>query len=148
MPQSGASFDPQTLFAPYRDFKPETLPADVRTALTELCRRARGSVIKMTTVAGSGHPGGSMSSMEMYMLLYSLAKLRPAEPWWRERDRVVVSHGHTSPGVYSALGHNGFFDVAQAEVAFRLAGSPFEGHVERTVPGVEWDTGNLGQGLS
>ncbi|MHB9003414.1 MAG: transketolase [Coriobacteriia bacterium] len=59
-----------------------------------------------------------------------------------------MSHGHTSPGVYCALAHAGFFDPAQVEAHFRQAGSVFEGHVERAVPGVEWSTGNLGQGLS
>ncbi|MGQ9479397.1 MAG: transketolase, partial [Thermoproteota archaeon] len=64
------------------------------------------------------------------------------------RDRIVISHGHTSPGVYSALGRLGLFDIHEAIATFRLAGSCFEGHVERRVPGVEWSTGNLGQGLS
>lgn len=141
-------FDAEKFFAPHRGFVSETLPDDVRSVIAELCRRARGSSIKMTTIAGSGHPGGSMSSMEFYMLLYSLAKLKPSEPWWEDRDRIIISHGHTSPGVYSALGHNGFFDVKDAEYSFRMAGSPFEGHVERSAPGVDWDTGNLGQGLS
>lgn len=141
-------FNAEEFFAQHRGFEAETLPDDVREVIEELCRQARGSVIKMTTVSGSGHPGGSMSSMEFYMLLYSLVNLKPSEPWWSDRDRIIVSHGHTSPGVYSALAYNGFFDVKDAEYSFRLAGSPFEGHVERSVPGVEWDTGNLGQGLS
>ena len=119
--------------------------------LAELARRAhaaRGTVLTATTLAGSGHPGGSLSSMEIYTLLYSCAQLRPAEPRWAERDRIVVSHGHTSPGVYSALAQAGFFDAEQVAAHFRQAGSVFEGHVERSVPGVEWSTGNLGQGLS
>ncbi len=119
--------------------------------LAELSRRAhvaRGTVLTATTLAASGHPGGSFSSMELYTLLYSCARLRPEEPHWAERDRIVVSHGHTSPGVYSALGEAGFFDSAQVAAHFRQAGSLFEGHVERAVPGVEWSTGNLGQGLS
>ncbi len=141
-------FNAEEFFAQRRGFETETLPDDVRTAIEELCRKARGSVIKMTTVSGSGHPGGSLSSMEFYMLLYSLVNLKPSDPWWSDRDRIIVSHGHTSPGVYAALAYNGFFNVKDVEYSFRLAGSPFEGHVERSVPGVEWDTGNLGQGLS
>jgi transketolase len=102
----------------------------------------------MTTLAASGHPGGSMSSLETYQVLYGYARLRPQEPVWPERDRVIVSHGHTSPGVYVALADAGFFDLEDAVAHFRQAGSIFEGHVERSVPGVEWSSGNLGQGLS
>lgn len=116
--------------------------------LTERARRCRGAVLNMTSVAESGHPGGSFSSMEILLTLYHFARLRPGDPFWPERDRVVVSHGHISPGVYAALADAGFFDIRDAEAHFRQAGSPFEGHVERSVPGVEWSTGNLGQGLS
>jgi transketolase len=86
--------------------------------------------------------------MEIYTLLYSLARLRPEEPRWADRDRIVVSHGHTSPGVYSALAAAGFFPAEEFVAHFRQAGSLFEGHVERSVPGIEWSSGNLGQGLS
>jgi transketolase len=122
-------------------------PADV----ADLARRARvlrGAILTMTTLAASGHPGGSMSSLEFYQVLYGYARLRPQEPSWPGRDRVVISHGHTSPGVYCALADNGFFDLEDAVAHFRQAGSIFEGHVERSVPGVEWSSGNLGQGLS
>ncbi len=118
---------------------------------TELDRRAssaRATVLTATTVAASGHPGGSFSSMEIHTLLHGTARLRPQEPRWEGRDRIVVSHGHTSPGVYAALAHADFFAATQVEAHFRQAGSVFEGHVERSVPGVEWSTGNLGQGLS
>jgi transketolase len=110
--------------------------------------RARGTVLTATSVANSGHPGGSFSSMELYMLAFGSARLRPDEPRWIGRDRIVVSHGHTSPGVYAALAEGGFFPAAQVEAHFRQVGSLFEGHVERSVPGVEWSSGNLGQGLS
>ncbi len=110
--------------------------------------RARGSALTATTVAGSGHPGGSLSSMEILTVVYGCARLRPDEPGWDARDRIVVSHGHVSPGVYSALAEAGFFDPRDVEAHFRQAGSPFEGHVERGVPGVDWASGNLGQGLS
>lgn len=119
--------------------------------IPELRRRAhalRGSVLTATSLAASGHPGGSFSSAEIYTVLYGCANLRPDEPHWEGRDRIVVSHGHTSPGVYCALAYAGFFDPSQVEAHFRQAGSVFEGHVERAVPGVEWSTGNLGQGLS
>ncbi len=116
--------------------------------LTQRALASRGSVLTATTLAASGHPGGSFSSMEIYTTLYSLARLRPDEPRWEDRDRIVVSHGHTSPGVYTALASAGFFPREEVEAHFRQAGSVFEGHVERSVPGVEWSTGNLGQGLS
>jgi transketolase len=131
-----------------RGFHVPELTAEHVAELEERARRCRGAILTMTSAAASGHPGGSMSSLEMYLTLYHGANLRPDEPSWPERDRIVVSHGHTSPGVYSALADAGFFDIDQATAHFRQDGSPFEGHVERVVPGVEWDTGNLGQGLS
>ena len=119
--------------------------------LNELARRAlaaRATVLTATSVAASGHPGGSFSSMELYTLLYGTARLRPAEPRWEGRDRIVISHGHTSPGAYAALANAGFFPPDEVAAHFRQTGSVFEGHVERSVPGIEWSTGNLGQGLS
>ena len=116
--------------------------------LSELARLARGDILKMTTLAGSGHPGGSMSSIDFYLVLYSYANVHSQSPSDPSRDRIVISHGHTSPGVYAALGRIGFFPIEAAIATFRKAGSPFEGHVEKGVPGVEWNTGNLGQGLS
>ena len=124
------------------------LSADEFAELSRRAHEARGTVLTATTLAASGHPGGSFSSMELYTLLYSCARLRPGEPRWEGRDRIVVSHGHTSPGVYSALAEAEFFPPFQVAAHFRQAGSIFEGHVERSVPGIEWSTGNLGQGLS
>ncbi len=125
-------------------FQAEKLDAASVKQLEELSRLARGDIIKMTTLAGSGHPGGSMSSTDFY----SYANVHPESSSDPNRDRIVISHGHTSPGVYAALGRTGFFPIEAAIVNFRKAGSAFEGHVERGVPGVEWNTGNLGQGLS
>jgi transketolase len=116
--------------------------------LSDMARLARGDILKMTTLAGSGHPGGSMSSVDFYLVLYSYANVHPQFPTDPNRDRIVISHGHTSPGVYAALGRVGFFPIEAAIATFRKAGSPFEGHVEKGIPGVEWNTGNLGQGLS
>lgn len=116
--------------------------------LDQRARRCRAAVLTATTVANSGHPGGSFSSMEIYLSLYHFARLRPHDPSWVGRDRVVVSHGHTSPGVYVALADAGFYPLDEVVAHFRRIGSPFEGHVARATPGVEWTTGNLGQGLS
>jgi transketolase len=129
-------------------FDAERLDEAALTRLTDLARLARGDILKMTTLAGSGHPGGSMSSIDFYLILYSCANIHPQSPSDPNRDRIVVSHGHTSPGVYAALGRIGFFPIETVIVNFRKAGSAFEGHVEKGVPGVEWNTGNLGQGLS
>lgn len=135
-------------FPASRGFQSPTLDSSVKARLTEQAKVARGHILTMTTIANSGHPGGSMSSLEMYLLLYHLANVDPKQPHRDDRDRIVISHGHASPGAYASLASAGFFDISPALHGFRQAGSPFEGHVERTVPGVEWDTGNLGQGLS
>ena len=131
-----------------RRFDAEKLDKESLDRLSELSRLARGDILKMTTLAGSGHPGGSMSSIDFYLVLYSYANVDPRSPSDPDRDRIVISHGHTSPGVYAALGRVGFFPIEAAIATFRKAGSPFEGHVEKGIPGVEWNTGNLGQGLS
>ena len=129
-------------------FQAEKLDEVSLKRLAELARLARGDILKMTTIAGSGHPGGSMSSIDFYLILYSYANVDPKSPSDPDRDRIVISHGHTSPGVYAALGRTGFFPIEAAIINFRKAGSPFEGHVEKGIPGIEWNTGNLGQGLS
>lgn len=136
------------MFDEWRGFKDEKLSDEWYGKLTEAARNCRGHILKMTTLAMSGHPGGSMSSIEVYLMLYMMAKIDPKNPKRDDRDRIIVSHGHTSPGAYSALATAGFFDIKDAITGFRYAGSPFEGHVERSVPGIEWGTGNLGQGLS
>jgi transketolase len=126
---------------------PELSDAQV-AHLGELGRICRGDILKMTTLAASGHPGGSISSIDFELVLWGFANCDPRNPFSPGRDRVVISHGHTSPGAYAALARLGFFDIALPLAGFRRAGSPFEGHVERDVPGIEWATGNLGQGLS
>ncbi|MDA3814663.1 MAG: transketolase [Candidatus Cloacimonetes bacterium] len=109
---------------------------------------ARGFIIKMTSLANSGHPGGSMSSIDFLLTLYNMINIDPQNPKMETRDRVIISHGHTSPAAYSTLASCGFFNIDDAISQFRLAGSIFEGHVEPNVPGIEWASGNLGQGLS
>ncbi len=116
--------------------------------IKEKANIARGAILKMTTLANSGHPGGSMSTIDFLLTLYHLIKIDPKKPEWKEQDRVIVSHGHIAPAVYSCLGLMDFFNLDDAVSQFRLAGSIFEGHVEPDVPGVEWASGNLGQGLS
>lgn len=132
----------------FRGFGPEALSAEDLEELRRLARQCRGDSITMTTIAGCGHPGGSMSSIDFYLVLWHGARVNPADPHDPDRDRIVVSHGHTSPAVYMALATAGFIVRDQAIAHFRQTGSAFEGHVERCVPGIEWSTGNLGQGLS
>lgn len=124
------------------------LPESERARLEKLAKQCRGDILKMTTLAKSGHPGGSMSSIDIYLVVWSYANVSPELAKDPNRDRIVVSHGHTSPGVYSVLARLGFFDVDDVIVGFRHSGSIFEGHITRGIPGVEWTTGNLGQGLS
>lgn len=116
--------------------------------LSEQALKARAAILHMTTLSASGHPGGSMSAIDLLLALYSICKHDPSNPRWADRDRIVVSNGHVSPAVYSVLGLHGYFPLQDALVQFRKFGSIYEGHIERTVPGVEWTTGNLGQGLS
>ncbi len=116
--------------------------------IAEQALQARINILHMTTLSASGHPGGSMSSIDILLTLYHMLNIDSSNPYMPERDRVVVSNGHISPGVYCTLARMGFFNIDDAIAEFRMAGSIFEGHVERYVPGVEWTTGNLGQGLS
>ncbi|MGB9668089.1 MAG: transketolase [Thermosulfidibacteraceae bacterium] len=131
-----------------RGFVWDFLPEEEILRLRELSRICKGDILKMTNIAGSGHPGGSISSLDIYLVVYSYARVYPEDPYREDRDRIIVSHGHTSPALYSVLGRLGFFSIDEAIATFRKAGSIFEGHVERKVPGIEWSTGNLGQGLS
>lgn len=119
-----------------------------RTTIESQAREARAAILSMTTISGSGHPGGSMSSIDILLTLYHHIKHDPKNPALVDRDRIVVSNGHISPAVYSALALMGYFQLEDAISQFRKIGSIFEGHIEREVPGVEWTTGNLGQGLS
>ena len=116
--------------------------------LVETAKLCRGDILKMTTLAGSGHPGGSFSSIDILLTLYSYANVDPNDPYNSLRDRIVVSCGHISPAVYSVLGRLKFVNTDEAIAGFRKEKTPFEGHIERAIPGIEWSTGNLGQGLS
>ncbi|HEY3278635.1 MAG TPA: transketolase [Syntrophorhabdaceae bacterium] len=124
-------------------FEKERLTEKESQDLAELSRIAKGDIITMTRLAGSGHPGGSISSLDLYLVLFSYAQLSG-----EARDRFVISHGHTSPGVYASLARLGHLPAEEVVAFFRKAGSPFEGHVVKGIPYIDWSTGNLGQGLS
>ncbi len=110
--------------------------------------KCRGEILTMTTLAGSGHPGGSLSTIDSLLTVYSVANISKDNLNDLNRDRIIVSHGHISPAVYSALARNNIIENDDYISYFRKAGSIYEGHIERAVKGVEWTTGNLGQGLS
>lgn len=131
-----------------RNFRAEGISAEGAAKLAEAARRARMWAVVATSAAKSGHPAGALSSMDIYMTLLGAANVSPELADSPERDRIVVSHGHTSAGFYAALAEYGFFDAKEMAANFRRTGSPYQGHVERDVPGVDWGTGNLGQGLS
>ncbi|MEN8139899.1 MAG: transketolase [Thermodesulfobacteriota bacterium] len=124
------------------------LSAEEVSSLAEMRQRCAKRILLSTSLAASGHPGGSLSTLDMLLVTYGLIRHDSANSTWAERDRVVMSIGHVSPGVYSVLCEYGYFSEDEFLSGFRRAGSGFPGHVERIVPGVEWDTGNLGQGLS
>ncbi len=124
-------------------FEKESLSEEEIEHLKDISLKARGDILTMTTLAKSGHPGGSMSSVDIYVVLFSYARLNEVP-----RDRIIISHGHTSPGVYSILARLGYLPLDEAIAFFRKAGSPYEGHVVRGIPFIDWSTGNLGQGLS
>ena len=129
-------------------FEQTALTEDQKKALHQMWLRCMRRIIVSTTLAGSGHPGGSTSSLHLLLMLYSTIAHRPEDPCWPERDRLLVSMGHISPGVYSVLCEFGYAREEELWIEYRRAGSPFTGHVECCVPGVEWNTGVLGQGLS
>ena len=112
-------------------------------------RELRADVIRMIAAAGSGHPGGSLSVVDLLAVLYA-RHLRhdPKRPDWPERDRLILSKGHACPALYAVLARRGFFPQ-ESLLTLRRLGSPLQGHPERhRLPGIEASTGSLGQGLS
>ena len=109
----------------------------------------RKDIIKMLAEAGSGHPGGRLSSVEIVTALYfNVLRLKPEEPLWQDRDRFILSKGHAAPVLYAALAERGFFPVDEL-LTLRKLGSRLQGHPAwGMLPGVEASTGSLGQGLS
>lgn len=116
--------------------------------LNDMWRSCASRIILSTTLASSGHPGGSLSSLHTLLVLYAIIRHFPEGPRRSGADRVIESIGHISPGVYSVLAEYGYFNGDDFVSEFRRAGSAWSGHVEQVVPGIEWNTGNLGQGLS
>ncbi len=111
--------------------------------------KVRMGVIESTYGAKAGHPGGSLSAAEIYTYLYfKEMNIDPKNPKWADRDRFVLSKGHTTPGLYSTLAQRGFFPVEDLPT-FRHIDSYLQGHPNMNmVPGVDMSTGSLGQGVS
>ncbi len=111
-------------------------------------KRARKLVIKATTAAGSGHPGGSFSMAEILgCLFYNHLKFDPKNPQWSERDRLILSKGHGAPGLFSHMAISGYFPESDLE-NLRKFGQKLQGHPDLKCPGVEFCGGSLGIGLS
>ena len=108
----------------------------------------------MLTHAGSGHPGGSLSAIDLLTALYFGGYLRydPKNPWWPERDRFILSKGHCVPALYVVLAQVGYIPEAELltlrKVGSRFQGHPYPGQAGERFPGIEAATGSLGQGLS
>ena len=120
-----------------------------RIALRRAAARLRLDVLEEVFSAQSGHPGGALSSAEIFTWLYNKElNVDPAQPRWSDRDRFVLSKGHSSPGLYAALARRGFFDPALL-ATFRKSGSILQGHPDmKKIPGVDMTSGSLGQGVS
>lgn len=112
------------------------------------CRKVRKLIIDSVFCAGSGHPGGSLSSVELLVTLYSkYMKFDPKNPKWEGRDYFVLSKGHAAPLIYSILAIHGFFPEEELKTLRKL-GSRLQGHPDALkLPGIEVSTGSLGQGF-
>ncbi len=129
-----------------------TGPAPLFTSnedLSAVTKRMRRRILTMLAKAGSGHPGGSLSAVEIVATLYwKVLRHRPGDPSWPDRDRFILSKGHAAPVLYVALAECGYFPVEEL-ATLRQFGSHLQGHADRThTPGVEMSSGSLGQGLS
>ena len=122
------------------------------TRLNELVKisgKVRLGIIEATYQAGSGHPGGSLSSADVLTYLYfNELNVRPDEPAYEDRDRFVLSKGHVCPGLYAAMAVRGYFPVEELRT-FRQLGSRLQGHPSiHWLPGIDISSGSLGQGIS
>ena len=125
------------------------MTASEKNQLQQLAAKVRMGIIESTHGAKAGHPGGSLSATEMFTYLYfKEMNIDPKNPKAENRDRFVLSKGHTAPGLYAALAHRGFFPVEDLPT-LRHIDSYLQGHPNmNTVPGVDMSTGSLGQGIS
>jgi len=120
--------------------------------LQAIAKQVRRHIVEMTGAAGSGHPGGSLSAVEILVTLFFGGVLRhdPERPEWPERDRFILSKGHGAPALYAVLAECGYKAAPREQLrTLRKLGSPYQGHPDkRFLPVLEASTGSLGQGLS
>ena len=116
--------------------------------LKKTANKIRKHIIRMTTEAGSGHPGGSLSSTEIITALYfHILRQNPKDPEWDNRDRFILSAGHLCPVLYAAMAEAGYFPISELST-LRKMGARLQGHPSRlNLPGIETSTGSLGQGF-
>lgn len=126
----------------------EEIPAELVASLESTAREIRAEIVRMTFAAGSGHPGSSLSAVEILVaLLFHEMKIDPARPDLPDRDRLVLSKGHAAPALYAALALRGFLPREELRT-LRQLDSRLQGLVDRTtLPGVDASTGGLGQGI-
>ena len=116
--------------------------------LEAIAKELRRNIVKMTFTAASGHPGGSLSEIDILTVLYfRVLKVDPQNPRWESRDRFILSKAHACPGLYAVLARRGFFPEEELRT-FRQINSRLQGHAHIMTPGVEMSSGSLGQGLS
>lgn len=117
--------------------------------LAKVANEIRKGIVTAVHSAKAGHPGGSLSAADIFTYLYfEELNIDPQNPDKPDRDRFVLSKGHTAPGLYSTLAHRGFFPVEDL-VTLRKLGSYLQGHPSmQYIPGVDMSTGSLGQGIS
>ncbi len=116
--------------------------------LEKMSKKIRRHVISMIHEAGSGHPGGSLSCVDILTVLY-FNKMRHdyTNPKWKDRDIFILSKGHAAPTLYAVLAESKYFPIEEL-LTLRKFGSRLQGHPDIKVPGIEISTGSLGQGLS
>ena len=117
--------------------------------LKKMANEVRKGIITSVHSAKAGHPGGSLSAADIFTYLYfEELNIDPKDPKKPDRDRFVLSKGHTAPGYYAAMAHRGFFPVEDL-VTLRHIGSYLQGHpCMQHIPGVDMSSGSLGQGIS
>ncbi len=117
--------------------------------LMKTANEIRKGIVEAVHSAKSGHPGGSLSAADIFTYLYfEEMNIEPQNPKKEDRDRFVLSKGHTAPGLYSTLAHRGFFPVEDLKT-LRHVGSYLQGHPDmKHIPGVDMSSGSLGQGIS
>jgi transketolase len=117
--------------------------------LEELARKCRIEIVKMVYRAQAGHPGGSLSEIDLLVGLYgNELRVRADDPDWEDRDRFILSKGHASPGMYALLAERGFISHEDLK-SYRVLGGVCQGHVDmKWCPGVDFSAGSLGMGLS